>query len=131
LNQAGGEGVVFLRIGNAKRMAGKLNEFDQVSLKTAFGDVTIPMSEVAGIKFHTTADDKAVVVLNNGDTVTGIPSLPAIQLATDWGRADIDSEFVQSLTSASGAKFRQTNSDFGVRWVLETGNSFAPAALGN
>ncbi len=131
LNQAGGEGIVFLRIGDSKRMAGKLNAFEQISLKTAFGDVTIPMSEVAGVKFHTTADDKAVVVLINGDSVTGIPSLPAIQLSTDWGRADIDPEFIQSLTSASGARFRQVNSDFGIRWVLQTGNAFAPPALGN
>lgn len=131
LNQAGGEGVMFVRIGNSKRMAGKLADFDVIKLKCTFGDISVPLSEVAGIKFHTTSDDKAVVVLNNGDTITGIPSIPALQLATDWGRADIDPEFIQSVTSTSGARFRQTNSDFGVRWVLETGNSFAPSALGN
>lgn len=131
LNQAGGEGVVFVRIGSSKRMAGKLSDFETIKLTCTFGEITVPMSEVAGIKFHTTSDDKAVVVLNNGDTVTGIPTIPALQLMTDWGRADIDPEFIQSVTATSGAKFRQTNSDFGVRWVLETGNSFAPAALGN
>jgi hypothetical protein len=70
-------------------------------------------------------------VLNNGDSLTGVPTVPSIQLTTDWGRADIEPEFIQSLTATSGAKFRQQNSDFGVRWSLDMGNSFAPAALGN
>lgn len=131
LGQAGGEGVVFIRIGNSKRMAGKLDGFDTLNLKSAFGDVAIPMEKIAGVKFHTSADDKAVVILNNGDSVTGIPTLPAIQLMTSWGKADIDPEYVQSLTFSSGARFRQNRSDFGTRWILQTGNSFAPPALGN
>lgn len=131
MNQAGGEGVVFIRLSENKRMAGTVEGFDSFQLKTAFGDVTIPMKEIAGIKFHTTADDKAVVILSNGDSLTGIPTVPAIKLTTDWGRADISPEFIQSLTATSGAKFRQQNSDFGIRWSLDTGNSFAPAALGN
>lgn len=131
MNQAGGEGVVFIRLSESKRMAGTVEGFDDFQLKTAFGDVTIPMKEIAGIKFHTTADDKAVVILSNGDSLTGIPTVPAIQLKTDWGQADISPDFIQSLTATSGAKFRQQNSDFGVRWTLDTGNSFAPAALGN
>ena len=127
----GGEGAVFIRLSDTKRMAGKIEGLTEIKLKTAIGELNIPMSEVAGIKFHTTSDDKAVVILNNGDSVTGIPSIAAVELVTDWGRADIEPEFIQSLTSTSGAKFRQESTDFGVRWTLNTGNSFAPGALRN
>ena len=127
----GGEGAVFIRLSDTKRMAGKIEGLNEIKLKTVIGELNIPMSEIAGIKFHTTSDDKAVVILNNGDSVTGIPSIAAIELITDWGQADIEPEFIQSMTSTSGAKFRQESTDFGVRWTLNTGNSFAPGALRN
>ena len=126
-----GEGAVFIRLSDTKRMAGTIEGLTEIKLKTSIGELNIPMSEIAGIKFHTTSDDKAVVILNNGDSVTGIPSIAAVELVTDWGRADIEPEYIQSLTSTSGAKFRQESTDFGVRWTLNTGNSFAPGALRN
>ena len=126
-----GEGVVFIRLSSTKRMAGKVEGLNEFKLNTSFGEVTVPMGEIAGIKFHTTSDDKAVVILNNGDAITGVPTVPAVELITDWGKADIDPEFIQSLTSTREAKFRQQNTDFGTRWVLDTGNSFAPGALRN
>jgi len=127
----GGEGAVFVRLSDSKRMAGKVEGLTEFNLKTSIGEITVPMSEVAGIKLHTTSDDKAVVVLNNGDTITGVPNIAAIALMTDWGKADIDPQFIQSITSTSGAKFRQQSSDFGTRWMLDTGKSLAPGALRN
>lgn len=127
----GGDGALFIRLSDTKRMAGKIEGLKEFKLKTAIGEITVPMSEVAGVKFHTTADDKAVVILNNGDSITGIPSLAGVELITDWGKADIDPEYIQSMTSTSGARFRQENSDFGTRWTLNTGNSMAPGALRN
>jgi hypothetical protein len=131
MGDSDGNGVVFIRLSSTKRMAGKVEGLNEFKLKTAFGEVTVPMAEIAGIKFHTTTDDKAVVILNNGDAITGVPTVPAVELMTDWGKADIDPEFIQSLTSTREAKFRQQNTDFGTRWVLDTGNSFAPSALQN
>ena len=84
------------------------------------------MDQVAGIKFHTDSDDSAVVILNNGDSITGVPTIPAIQLKTDWGQADIEPSKIDSLTTTANATFTQGNSDFGSRWNLSTGNSFAP-----
>lgn len=125
------DGAVFIRLSDTKRMAGKIEGLTEFTLTTGIGELNIPMAQVAGIKFHTTADDKAVVILNNGDSVTGVPSIKAVQMTTDWGKADIEPEFIQSLTSTSGAKFRRENSDFGTRWILNTGNSLAPGALRN
>jgi hypothetical protein len=123
--------LIFIRLSDTKSIAGKMDGFDNFKMTCAFGEITIPMEQVAGIKFHTTADDKAVVVLSNGDTVTGTPTIPAIQLQTDWGQADVEPKAIQSLTKSSGAKFQQSNTDFGTRWKLNTGVSYAPAALSN
>jgi hypothetical protein len=126
-----GEGVLFVRLSDSKRMAGKMAGLTEFTLKTAIGEITVPMNEVAGVKLHTTSDDKAVVVLNNGDTITGVPNIAGVELETDWGKAEIDPDFIQSITSTSGAKFRQQSTNFGTRWNLDTGKSLAPGALRN
>lgn len=126
-----GEGALFVRLSDSKRMAGKAAGLKEFKLSTSIGEITVPMGEVAGIKLHTTSDDKAVVVLNNGDTITGVPDISGVELETDWGKAEIDPNFIQSITSTAGAKFRQQSSDFGVRWSLDTGKSLAPGALRN
>ena len=116
----------FIRLTDAQLMAGNLEGFDNFSMKTKFGDVNIPTDQIAGIRFKIDNKDTAVVVLSNGDTVTGQPTVPAIELVTDWGQADIEPEFIQSLTTSSNSRFFQETNDFGVRWRLRTGNSVAP-----
>lgn len=120
--------MYYIKLGNNKTMSGTIDGFDEFQIATRFGKVSMPMDQVAGIKFHTDSDDSAVVVLNNGDTITGVPTIPAIQLKTDWGQADIAPKAIQALTTTKAAKFTQTNSDFGSRWTLNTGNSFAPGS---
>jgi len=122
------EDTYFIRLTDAQLMAGNLDGFDSFSMKTKFGEIDIPTDQIAGIRFKIDANDSAVAVLANGDTVTGQPTIPAIELVTDWGQADIEPEFIQSVTTSSNSRFFQETGDFGVRWRLRTGNSVAPGA---
>ncbi|MEL7496323.1 MAG: hypothetical protein AAFN77_01845 [Planctomycetota bacterium] len=122
--------MYYIRLSNSETMSGGIDGFDKFAIETRFGNVSMPMDQVAGIKFHVDGKDSAVVVLNNGDTITGVPTIPAISLKTDWGVADIEPKFIDALTTTSNAKFTQTNTDFGLRWELKTGDSFAPGAPG-
>ena len=121
----------FIKLEDGGAMSGDIDGFDEFQIATRFGKVAMPMDQVAGIKFHTDANDAAVVVLNNGDSITGTPTIPAIKLITDWGQADIEPAKIDSLTTTGNASFSQGNSDFGTRWNLNTGNSFAPGFRGN
>lgn len=118
--------LLFVRLSDVKSLAGELDEITEITMTTKFGDVTIPMEQIAGIKLHTDEDDSAVIVMVDGDVLTGVPSLPMLQLSTDWGKAEINPEAVQSITTTSNSKFSRQNTDFGTRWTLNTGNSFAP-----
>ena len=118
----------YVQLSNKSKMSGSIDGFDQFEIETRFGKVSMPMDQVAGIKFHTDSRDSCVVVLNNGDVVTGVPTIPAIELKTDWGQADIEPKFMDALLTSSAAKFSQENSDFGLRWNLKTGNTVAPSA---
>lgn len=131
LNDAGQPvDMYYIRLSNNETMSGGIDGFDKFAIETKFGEVSMPMDQVAGIKFHIDAKDSAVVVLNNGDTITGVPTIPAISLKTDWGTAEIDPKFMDVLTTTSAAKFTQAATDFGLRWELKTGDSFAPGAPG-
>jgi len=120
------EDLLFVRLSDVKSLAGELDEISEITLATKFGDVTIPMEQIAGIKLHTDDDDSAVVVFVDGDVLTGVPSLPMLKLSTDWGKAEVNPEAVRSITTTSNSKFSRQNTDFGTRWKLRTGNSFAP-----
>ena len=118
--------LYYIRLKEAKSMAGGIDGFDRFEIETKFGKVSMPMDQVAGIKFHIDGKDSAVVVMDNGDTVTGVPVIPAIKLQTDWGQADIEPEFMNALTTTANARFVQENTDFGLRWELKAGDAFAP-----
>ena len=118
--------LLFIRLSDVKSLAGELDEISEITMTTKFGDVTIPMEHIAGIKLHTDEDDSAVIVMVDGDVLTGVPSLPTLQLSTDWGKAEVNPEAVQSITTTNNSKFSRQSTDFGTRWTLRTGNSFAP-----
>jgi hypothetical protein len=132
MNDGGGmvADMYYIKLSNGETMSGSVDGFNQFQISTRFGKVSMPMDQVAGIKFHTDSRDSCVVVLNNGDTVTGVPVIPAVELKTDWGQADIEPKSIEALTTTSTSRFTQDSSDFGVRWKLRTGNSVAPGAPG-
>ena len=118
--------LYYIRLTDTDSMAGGIDGFDRFEIETKFGKVSMPMDQVAGIKFHIDGKDAAVVVMDNGDTVTGVPVIPAVTLQTDWGKAEVKPEFMNALTTTSNARFVQENTDFGLRWQLKAGDAFAP-----
>ena len=114
------EGIYFIRIGGNQTMSGNMGEFELLELNTKFGTVQISAEQLAGIKFHTDGEDSAVVVLGNGDSITGIPAMDVLKLTTDWGLAEIDISSVDSLTTIPATSFSQESTDWGTRWVLKT-----------
>ena len=118
--------LYYIRLKDTKSMAGGIDGFDRFEIATKFGKVSVPMDQVAGVKFHIDGKDSAVVVMDNGDTVTGVPTIPAVMLKTDWGQADIEPQFMNALTTTANARFVQENTDFGLRWQLKAGDAFAP-----
>lgn len=118
--------TVFIRLSDVKSIAGELENLDSIAMACKFGEVTIPMDQVAGIQMHVDEKNSAVIVMNNGDTLTGIPEIPMLVLTTDWGTAEVQPGSIKSITTTANSKFARKNTDFGTRWQLNTGNSFAP-----
>lgn len=121
-----GDNTVFVRLSDVKSIAGELEGLDSIEMKCKFGDITVPLEQIAGIQMHVDEKNSAVVVLDNGDSITGVPTVPKLTLTTDWGTAEVLPEAIQSITTTANSKFSRKNTDFGTRWELKTGNSYAP-----
>jgi hypothetical protein len=120
------DNTVFVRLSDVKSIAGELDGLDSITMACKFGEVTIPLDQIAGIQMHVDEKNSAVIVLNDGDALTGVPEIPMLTLITDWGKAEVEPESIQSITTTANSKFSRKNTDFGTRWELKTGNSFAP-----
>jgi len=120
------DNTVFVRLSDVKSIAGELDGLDSITMTCKFGEVTIPMDQIAGIKMHIDENNTAMVVLNDGDSLSGVPNIPMLTLITDWGTAEVLPDSIRSITTTANSKFSRKNTNFGTRWNLETGNSFAP-----
>ena len=120
--------VFFVRLGANKVFAGGIDGLQAIKLDTRFGSISIPLDQIAGIRFHINDREEAVVTLTNGDTITGTPALSSLDLRTDWGDATIDGKAIESITSTKSSHFQKRVTDFGPRWVLEGAQAIAPPA---
>jgi hypothetical protein len=110
--------MFFVSLDDNETLRGEINGLDAFKIKCGFGEITVPLDQVSGIRFHTDPSDSAVVVLKNGDSLTGIPIVDAIKITTFWGHAEVVPEHMQSITTRENASFAQETTDFGTRWEL-------------
>ena len=112
----------FVKLSDRKVVFGQMDLTEKLKFQTKFGEVDISMGQVAGIRFHIDGEDSALIVLKNGDSVTGIPTMESFNLTTDWGRAEFEPAYVDEITTSQRASFtRSSDPQFGQRWRLSTG----------
>lgn len=132
--EAPGGGVVLgdgpnrfvLEITDDSSIAGSVVDMTEITLMTNFGEVQLTLDQIAGVRFKSDGSDAAVVFLNNGDAVTGTPTLGVVNIQTFWGLAEVNASNVRTMSASPSAKYVRENTDFGVRWQLKTGTALAP-----
>ena len=100
-------------------ISGTLVEVDVLSIKTAFGEASIPLSEIAGIRFPHGDDVSTSVVMLNGDSITGATDIKMVTIETDWGTAKINGSAIQSILFVPNLKWSAAPGISGKRWSLQ------------
>ncbi len=122
--------TLHLNIGNPQ-LRGVLLSSPEFTMKTSFGELVIPMSQVAGIKMASEANTSTTVVMHNGDTITGAWNLDRLELQTEWGTATVDGGAINSILFAADMAWVAVRGLSGTRWGLlakpEGAESGAPA----
>lgn len=90
-------------------LRGTMANVNELSMKTKFGQATIPLTEINGVKLHADEKGSCVVAFKNGDIVTGQLDLEKISITTNWGDANIRVDNIEMiLTNPKGSFFKDT-----------------------
>ena len=109
-------------------LAGTLTDTREIVMKTSFGDATIPLSEVAGIRLASSDDAMTTVVMLNGDAITGATDIRELVVETEWGTATINGTSVSSILFVPGLTWNSQAGLNGKRWTLIDAKVAAPPA---
>ncbi len=99
-------------------ITGTLLDSTSLNIRTAFGEASLPLSEVAGIRFPTGDDSGTTVVMLNGDSITGATDLKFISVETTWGSAKINGDAIGDLLFVPGLAWQSSESLGRKRWAL-------------
>ncbi|MEM6979269.1 MAG: hypothetical protein AAF539_06330 [Planctomycetota bacterium] len=113
--------------GDLPTIEGTLTDTTQLQMQTSFGTASIPLSEVAGIKFASADDATTTVVMLNGDSITGATDIKIITVETEWGTASVNGPNISSLMFVPGLKWNPQDGLNGKRWSLTDVPAAKPA----
>ena len=103
---------------STNEIEGTLTDTTQLQMQTSFGTASIPLSEVAGIRFASANDATTTVVMLNGDSITGATDVKLITVETEWGTASINGPSIASIMFVPGLKWNPQSGLNGKRWSL-------------
>tara|TARA_R110002049_G_scaffold285698_1_gene466674 strand:+ start:48366 stop:49001 length:636 start_codon:yes stop_codon:yes gene_type:complete len=99
-------------------LAGTLTDAVSLEMRTSFGSASIPLSEVAGIRFASADNASTTVVMLNGDSITGATDVKLVTVETEWGTASINGQNISSLLFVPGLAWNPATGLNGKRWSL-------------
>jgi hypothetical protein len=106
-----------LSTGNS--ISGTLIEVDVLLIKTAFGEASVPLAEIAGIRFPQGEDVSTSVVMLNGDSITGATDVKMVTIDTDWGQAKVNGSAIRSILLIPNLSWSSSSGISGKRWTLQ------------
>ena len=110
------------------RLDGTLTDATTLEMRTSFGAASIPLSEVAGIRFASADNATTTVVMLNGDSITGATDVKLVTIETEWGTASINGPNIASMMFVPGLSWNPEDGLNGQRWKLITKSSPKPPA---
>ncbi len=117
---------LFVKVTQNREIGGAPVDLTEVKVTTSFGEVSIPMEKINGMKFHADEQDSAVIAFKNGDLVTGKVSLEVIKVKTEWGTAHINPASIDTITMDPNARFYADTNGGGWRFGSPTPQTLQP-----
>lgn len=118
---------VTVDLNNGSPIAGTLVEVDVLLIKTAFGEASVPLSEIAGIRFPQGDDVSTSVVMLNGDSITGATDIKMVTIETDWGVAKVNGSSIRSILFVPNLQWSSASGISGKRWGLQDAKAATPS----
>ena len=113
--------VFYVKVTKGTQLSGQILEMSEIKAQTEFGEVTIPVEKIEGMKMDADGKGSTVIAFTNGDMVTGRIELDKLQLKTNWGKAHINSDAIDSISTSQFGRFYSDPSGGG--WRFARGNA--------
>jgi hypothetical protein len=107
-----------ITLSSGAELRGTLLDETELPMRTSFGQASIPLAEVAGIKMAQEGNSTTTVILHNGDTITGATDLARVNIETEWGKAQINGPNVNAILFTPGLSWVKDDTLTGDRWKL-------------
>jgi hypothetical protein len=92
---------IIVAIKEGPQLRGELVELGALQVKTIFGQVSIPLDRISGIRIADDPRQPATICLSNGDSLTGELATDALTIKTEWGSATIARDHIVSIVTST------------------------------
>lgn len=99
-------------------LSGTPIDLETVNVESLFGDASLPLHTIAGVRFAQAANEQTTIVLQNGDVLTGELEIENLKFVSDWGEATVNIPHIQSIVFRSDLAWSPVNTETGTRWRL-------------
>ena len=122
---------ISLRLKDNLTFVGAAAELDKLTISTVFGEIEVPLTTIAGIRFASEANERTTIAMLNGDSITGAVDLSAVKVNTQWGQASVHVHALESMTMVPDMSWVSESAPGGIRWKLTriTNSSSATSTL--
>jgi len=100
-------GKIFVKVKGNREISGIPAGLTEVKVTTSFGEVAVPLAKIDGIKMKIDNQGNSVIAFKNGDMITGKITLKTVNLKTDWGQANINTEMIEMISLDKNGRFYQ------------------------
>jgi hypothetical protein len=91
---------------------------ENIKITTLFGEVSLPLHTILGIRFAQGPKEQTTVVGLNGDALTGSLQLSELKFVSEWGEATVNAAHLVSIVFQPDLAWTQVSTPNGPRWQL-------------
>ena len=108
--------IFFVKVAKANALQGQIIEMSELEVSSSFGDIKIPVNKIEAIKMRADNQNSAIIALVNGDMIIGKINIDELHLKTAWGKAHINGDALESISTSQNGRFYTDPSGGGWRY---------------
>ncbi len=111
----------FIDLSQNQEIEGIAVDIQKLKITTGFGDVSVPLDKIDGIRLNAIEGGTAVIAFKNGDILTGVLHLNDLKIKTGWGFGTINLAYIDQISVTKGASFSSTTTNGKRNWSFTRG----------
>ena len=112
-------GKIKIKLLKNMELEGAPVDLEEIKMNSIFGEASIPLHTIAGIRFAQKPQEQSTIVLLNGDALTGEIALSQVKCVAEWGEAKVNVPHIVSIVFRPDLAWSSVSTPNGPRWQLK------------